>query len=47
LAAQEQGWGLLNMVDLPEWLEVLIGVLVLDLVVYLQHDLAPKKWTLS
>ena len=37
LAAQEQGWGLLNMVDLPEWLEVLIGVLVLDLVVYLQH----------
>ena len=49
LAAQEQGWGLLNMVDLPEWLEVLIGVLVLDLVVYLQHVMfhtVPLIWRL-
>ena len=49
LAAQEQGWGLLNVVDLPEWLEVLIGVLVLDLVVYLQHVMfhtVPLIWRL-
>lgn len=48
-AAQEQGWGLLNMVDLPEWLEVLISVLVLDLVVYLQHVMfhtVPLIWRL-
>jgi len=49
LAAQEQGWGLLNMVDLPGWLEVLISVLVLDLVVYLQHVMfhtVPLIWRL-
>lgn len=48
-AAQEKGWGVLNMVDLPGWLEVLIGVLVLDLVVYLQHVMfhtVPLIWRL-
>ena len=35
--AQEHGWGLLNNFDLPFWLEIAIGIVVLDLVIYLQH----------
>lgn len=48
-AAQEKGWGLLNVLNLPEWLAVLIGILVLDLVVYLQHVMfhtVPLIWRL-
>jgi len=37
LKAQEGGWGLLNNVVLPFWLKVVIGIIVLDLVIYLQH----------
>ena len=33
------GWGLLNRVDVPGWAAVLAGVVVLDLVIYLQHVL--------
>lgn len=47
--AQEKGWGLLTVLDLPEWLSVLIGILVLDLVVYLQHVMfhsVPLIWRL-
>lgn len=47
--AQEKGWGLLNVLDLPEWLSVLIGILVLDLIVYLQHVMfhsVPLVWRL-
>jgi len=36
-AAQEKGWGLLNVLQLPDWLSILLAILVLDLVVYLQH----------
>jgi sterol desaturase/sphingolipid hydroxylase (fatty acid hydroxylase superfamily) len=49
MAAREQGWGLLNILDLPAWLEVLLGVLALDLVVYLQHVMfhtVPLIWRL-
>jgi sterol desaturase/sphingolipid hydroxylase (fatty acid hydroxylase superfamily) len=49
LLASEQGWGLLNQWALPYWLEVLIGVVVLDLVVYTQHVLhhaIPVLWRL-
>ena len=38
LAAAE-GWGLLNRVELPAWLAVLAGVVILDLVIYFQHVL--------
>ena len=38
LAAGE-GWGLLNRVEVPGWVAVLAGVVVLDLVIYLQHVL--------
>ncbi|UCD35736.1 MAG: sterol desaturase family protein [Nitrospiraceae bacterium] len=47
--AQEKGWGLLNAVDMPAWLSVLVGILVLDLVVYLQHVMfhtVPIIWRL-
>ncbi len=38
LGAQE-GWGLLNRVDLPFWAEVALAVVALDLVVHFQHVL--------
>ena len=47
--AQERGWGLLNSVAFPYWLEVAAGVLVLDLAIYLQHVLfhaIPTLWRL-
>ncbi|WP_169546264.1 sterol desaturase family protein [Sneathiella aquimaris] len=37
LIAQENGWGLLNMVSLPLWLSVIIAIIVQDLVIYGQH----------
>jgi sterol desaturase/sphingolipid hydroxylase (fatty acid hydroxylase superfamily) len=49
LFASEQDWGLLNQWALPYWLEVLIGVVVLDFVVYAQHVLnhaMPVLWRL-
>lgn len=43
------GWGFLNMVDLPLWLEVLVAVVILDLLIYLQHVMfhaIPALWRL-
>lgn len=37
--ADEGRWGLLNRVELPAWLAVLAGAVVLDLVIYVQHVL--------
>ena len=37
MLAQKGGWGLLNVLDLPFPLELIAGILFLDLVVYLQH----------
>ena len=47
--AELNGWGLLNMIDLPGWIEIIIAVIVLDLLIYLQHLLvhaAPILWRL-
>ena len=47
--AESRGWGLLNLVELPFWLEVLLAVVVLDLAVYLQHvafHAVPALWRL-
>ena len=47
--AQENGWGILNLVALPPWLAVTLAVIVLDLVIYLQHVLfhfLPVLWRL-
>ena len=47
--AAEQNWGLLNQVGLPFWLQVFVGVVALDLAVYVQHVLhhaIPALWRL-
>lgn len=49
LLAQERGWGLLNNLDLPMWLALVAGVLMLDFVIYLQHVMfhaVPAFWRL-
>ncbi len=49
LLASEQNWGLLNQWAMPRWLEVVIGVVLLDLTVYTQHVLhhaLPALWRL-
>lgn len=47
--AQENGWGLLNNLDMPYWVSVFAGVLMLDLIIYLQHVMfhtVPALWRL-
>jgi len=49
VVAEAQGAGLLRLPDLPYWLAVLAGVVVLDLAIYLQHLLfhaVPALWRL-
>lgn len=49
IAAREGGWGLLNMVRVPEPLAFAAGFLFLDLVIYWQHRLfhrVPALWRL-
>lgn len=49
LLAHEQGWGLLNILTVPDWLPVVLAVLVLDAAVYFQHRLfhaVPWLWRL-
>ena len=49
LAAQERGWGFLNLISLPSWAAFLIGVALLDLVIYFQHVMfhaVPTLWRL-
>ncbi|WP_245882828.1 hypothetical protein [Yoonia sediminilitoris] len=35
--AQDNGWGLFDIVALPSWVAILLSVIILDLVIYLQH----------
>jgi sterol desaturase/sphingolipid hydroxylase (fatty acid hydroxylase superfamily) len=35
--ARQRGWGLLNNFDFPYWLDLTIGIIALDLIIYLQH----------
>jgi len=47
--AQENGWGVLNNIDLPVWLAAIIAIVVMDLVIYLQHVMVhaiPVLWRL-
>ena len=49
LLAENGGWGLLNNVSLVYWLKVIIGIIVLDLAIYLQHAMfhgIPLLWRL-
>ncbi len=45
----EKGWGLLNALDAPYWLAVVVSVIALDFVIYLQHVMVhavPVLWRL-
>jgi sterol desaturase/sphingolipid hydroxylase (fatty acid hydroxylase superfamily) len=45
--AQREGWGLLNVIALPPWLALLLGVLAIDLGIYGLHRLlhaVPFLW---
>ena len=47
--AGNRGWGILNLVELPFWLEIVLAVVVLDLAIYLQHVMfhaVPALWRL-
>lgn len=47
--AQDNGWGLFNIIGLSGWVAILLSVLVLDLVIYLQHVMfhaVPALWRL-
>ena len=47
--AQHRGWGLLNYLSFPSGLEIVIGVVVLDFIIYLQHAIfhfLPLFWRL-
>ncbi len=49
LIAAERGWGLFHLLGLPLWVAVVAGVVVLDLVIYLQHVVfhyVPVLWRL-
>ncbi len=49
LVVSERCWGLLNLVDLNQGVEIIIALLVLDLAIYLQHRLfhaVPVLWRL-
>ena len=47
--AEEQGWGLFNIVDVPIWVSIVASMLLLDLAIYLQHVMfhaVPGLWRL-
>ena len=49
IIAEDRAWGLLNAIDVPGWLAVLVAVLILDFAIYLQHVLfhaVPAFWRL-
>ena len=49
LIASEKGWGLLNNLHLPFWLDVLAGIVIFDFFIYLQHVVfhsMPVLWRL-
>jgi sterol desaturase/sphingolipid hydroxylase (fatty acid hydroxylase superfamily) len=49
LICEARGWGLLQVLDLPYWLAVLLAFLALDLAIYLQHVMfhaVPALWRL-
>ena len=43
VSASDHGWGLLNIIELPNWLTIILTLVLLDLAIYGQH-LASHKW---
>ncbi|MGI9316513.1 MAG: sterol desaturase family protein [bacterium] len=49
ILAQQKQWGLLNQVEMPLWMGVILFLLIFDLTIYLQHRLfhaVPFLWRL-
>ena len=49
LAAEHEGWGLFNLVEMPGWLAFVVTILALDLALYVQHWVThrvPLLWRL-
>jgi len=49
LLAQQNGWGLFNLVTLPGWVAILVSIIFFDLAIYLQHVVfhkVPYLWRL-
>lgn len=49
LLAEGKDWGLLNFIAVPDWLAILVAIVLLDLVIYTQHVLfhrIPLLWRL-
>ena len=45
--AQDRGWGLLNLMEGPVWLELVLAVVALDFIIYWQHQVfhfVPILW---
>jgi sterol desaturase/sphingolipid hydroxylase (fatty acid hydroxylase superfamily) len=42
LDARSQGWGLLNRLDWPGWVELVLAILILDLAIWVQHLVTHK-----
>ena len=42
LDAEKQGWGVMNTLDLPTWLTVILTVLIFDLAIWAQHLVTHK-----
>ena len=37
LWAQGKGWGVLNLIALPNWVTIIIAIMILDMMIYWQH----------
>lgn len=49
LFAEQNGWGLFNIFEVPDWVAILASIVVMDFVIYLQHVLfhaVPALWRL-
>lgn len=49
LIAEDRGWGLFNVFEVPSWIAILAAMLLLDLAIYLQHVMfhaIPALWRL-
>jgi sterol desaturase/sphingolipid hydroxylase (fatty acid hydroxylase superfamily) len=49
MAGEAYGWGLLNALVVPGWIQIVLGIVLLDLAIYLQHVLfhaVPTLWRL-
>ncbi|HIB55634.1 MAG TPA: sterol desaturase family protein [Alphaproteobacteria bacterium] len=49
ILAQEESWGLLNNINLPQWLSIILAVIILDFIIYIQHVIVhaiPLLWRL-